>query len=29
MVAWTLGTIVVAAIGYSVLRERTRRPHPE
>jgi cytochrome c biogenesis protein CcdA len=29
MVAWTLGTVVVAAIGYSVLRERTRRPHPE
>lgn len=29
IVAWTLGTVVVAAIGYAVLREHTRRPHPE
>lgn len=29
IVAWTLGTIVVAAIGYAVVREHTRRPHPE
>lgn len=29
IVAWTLGTIVVAAIGYAVVREHSRRPHPE
>ena len=27
--AWVLGGIVAAAIGYSVVRERARRPQPE
>jgi hypothetical protein len=28
-VAWILGGIVAAAIGYSVVKERTRRPQSE